>query len=287
MARLIAERLPSGPKIIAIGREPIDRAYSSYRYNYFTPTLEMMKKGRVRNIQGDQDDPYYEQYLFSFEDMMRAELNRLRSCLSPENGSAVLQAQKKWKSLFRDEYERRERLQLEPLVDLDGFCYGKAEAGSRIIRPQWKELMEKYPDKVIGKLDTVHLKQSLIGRGLYALPLEWWYATFDPTRIYFVCTEELSDMSGEPMNRVTQFLGLDPYNFSEIVRVGAYNVGSHRGYDNAVAWSTVKEERNSNDNRAPTARPIPLSKEFREELEDFIRPFNERLFKLVGRRCDW
>jgi hypothetical protein len=287
VARSIADRLPSGPKIIVVGREPIDRAYSSYRYNYVTPTLEMMRKGRARNIEAGQNDEYYDRYLFSFEDMMRAELDRLRSCLSPVNGSAVLEAHKKWGSLFRAEYERRERLQLDPLVDLDGFCYGNAESGSRIIRPQWKELMEKYPEKVIGKSNTVHLTQSFIGRGLYALPLEWWYATFDPTQIYFVCTEELSDMSGEPMNLVTQFLGLKAYNFTEIVSSGAYNVGGHRGYDNAVAWSTVKEERNPDGNNKPTSRPIPLSKEFREELEDFIRPFNDRLFKLVGRRCDW
>jgi hypothetical protein len=35
------------------------------------------------------------------------------------------------------------------------------------------------------------------------------------------------------------------------------------------------------------ADTIPLSDQVRQELEDFVRPYNERLFNLVGRRCNW
>ena len=32
---------------------------------------------------------------------------------------------------------------------------------------------------------------------------------------------------------------------------------------------------------------IPLSEEVRQEYLDFVRPYNERLFTLIGKRCDW
>jgi hypothetical protein len=286
VAEMVLSRMP-GPRIIAVGREPIDRAYSSYRYNYVTPTLQLMRKGSVLGVKRGQPDEYYEQYLFSFEDMMKAELSVLRECLAPD-GSAVLGAREKWgsKGWAQVEYDRRERLGLEPLVDLDGFCYGKL-VNSKVIRRQWADLMEQYPEKVI-ESKNVHLQQSMIGRGLYALPLEWWYAVFRRDDIFFVCTEDLSDLSGEPLNELGGFLGLPPFNFSDTIRKGAYNVGGHRGYDKEISWTEIEREReNSDESGSDEKANIPLSAEFRKELSDFIGPYNERLFALIGRRCDW
>ena len=82
------------------------------------------------------------------------------------------------------------------------------------------------------------------------------------------------------MNRVGEFLGLPRYdNFSAVVQGGAYNVGGHRGYDHEISWNQLKQEHKSDD--------IPLTDEFRKELEEFIKPYNERLFEMTGRRCDW
>jgi hypothetical protein len=288
VSQMVRMRLPDGPRIVVIGREPVDRAYSSYRYNYVSPNLLAMRMGHVHGVKRGQEDSYYERYLFSFEDMMRAELETLRECLAAPNGSAVAGAKKYWgsKSWAQPEYARREKLGLDPLVDLDGYCYG-GPVNKSIIRKQWTDLMAKYPDKVIED-NNVHLKQSMIGRGLYALPLEWWYAVFNKSDIYFVCTEELSDMTGEPLNKLGQFLGLPSYNFSGTVSRGAYNVGNHQGYDVEVSWNELEEElfSNATDDNA-MEQEIPLSVDFRQELEGFIRPYNERLFELVGRRCDW
>jgi len=289
VARMVRQRLGEGPRFIAVGREPVDRAYSSYRYNYVHPTIEFLSKGRVKGIQRGQSDEYYEQYLFSFEDMMKAELKALRECLSVPMGSSVFGASEKFGSqpIFEKEYKRRQKQGLPPLVDLDGFCYG-GKVDDKVPRKQWIELMEKYPEKVIGDDKLLHLKQSFIGRGLYTLPLEWWYAVYNPSDIYFVCTEELRDMSGEPLNRLGQFLGLSSYNFSNSVSKGAYNVGGHRGYDKEISWDAIETEKESNATTSlAKSRDIPLSDEFREELEAFIMPYNERLFELVGRRCDW
>ena len=289
VVRLMHQRLGDGPRIIVVGREPVDRAYSSYRYNYVYPTIQSMHRGRVKGVQRGKTDDYYLKYLFSFEDMMRAELAVLRECLAAPNGTAILGARNSYGSQpwLQNEYQRREELGLPPLADLDGHCYGD-QVDSKVLRKQWIGLMEQYPDKIIQD-DIVHLTQAMIGRGLYTLPLEWWYAVYKPSDIYFICTEELSDMSGEPLNRLGQFLGLSSFNFSNTVTKGAYNVGGHRGYDKETAWTELdnENENESNETSLVEADEIPLSEELRKEVEDFIRPYNERLFALVGRRCNW
>jgi len=125
-------------------------------------------------------------------------------------------------------------------------------------------------------LCRLQLKQSLIGRSLYALPLEWWYAGFDREDIYFVCTEEMSDLSGEPMNQLALFLGLPRHNFSESIAKGPYNAGGHTGYDKEVSWDAVNTTKQGN-----------LPADLRRELVEFFRPYNERLFQLTGRTCSW
>jgi hypothetical protein len=291
VASMVARRMP-GPRIIAAGREPIDRAYSSYRYNYVHPTIDSLRSGKFAGIDGGKPDEEYEKNLFSFEDMVKAELQVLRECFAP-NSTAIQKTRRKWgkEAWAKAEYNRRDRNGLPSLVDLDGFCYGKKVNGT-VLRRQWADLAAKYPKKVI-EPSTAFLTQSFIGRSLYVFPLEWWYLNFRKEDIYFVCTEELSDQSGEPMNNLGQFLGLPSYNFSHIVHEGAYNVGGHKGYDKKTSWTVIESEveaeteTETKPNVTEVQREIPLSEELLLELSDFIRPYNERLFKLTGRRCDW
>jgi hypothetical protein len=281
VANMVARRLP-GPRIIAIGREPIDRAYSSYRYSYVTPTMDALRQGNFSGIKGGKPDEEYEQYLFSFEDMVKAELKVLRECFAPD-GHGTTESRKKWieEPWAREEYERRERENLPPMIDIENVCYG-TKVNSTVLRKQWAELNAKYPEKVI-KDENLHLTQSNIGRSLYTLPLEWWYANFPKEEIYFMCTEELRDLSGRPMNDLGLFLGLPSFNFSHTVRKGAFNVGGHRGFDREISWDKIEQKTNETE----VKQGIPLSAELLQEVSDFVRPYNERLFELIGRRCDW
>ena len=119
---------------------------------------------------------------------------------------------------------------------------------------------------------------------------------FPESDIYFLCTEEMRDMTGEPINKVGKFLGLPSFNFSGIVNAGAYNVGGHKGYDKVTSWETVeagREELPPQQSNVTTTTPspeeseIPLPEDFKQEMLDFYKPHNERLFKLVKRRCQW
>jgi hypothetical protein len=279
-----------------VGREPMDRSYSSYRYNYVTPTIQAMKKGNVRGIQSNKDDDeYYQSFLFSFEELVRAELDLLKECLSLSSNSdgdidgyGAVDTRQKWgtKLWARQEFERRQNGSLPPLIDLDETCYG-GTVSKQVLRRQWTTLQTENPSKIILDRNT-HLVQAILGRSLYLYPLEWWYLQFPAKDIFFLCTEELNDLTGAPLNDLGMHLGLESFNFSSVVAEGAYNVGGHRGYDKATSWAEVEEEEeehqqdDESDNDA-----IPLSAELKQELQDFLDPINERLFQLTGRRCQW
>jgi hypothetical protein len=280
-------RMMPGTKIVVIGRNPLERAYSSYRYCYVDPATHLMRRGRVRGVARGQSDEFYKQhYLFTFEEMLQAEWTVLKECFAP-GGPGEVDTRKVFGNLSwtRDEYKRRQQQGLPPLVDLDGTCYGNKVSQS-IPRKQWASLLTKFPEKFVN-VPNLFLAQALLGRSLDVFPLDWWYLTFPKEDIYFLCTEEMRDLSGEPINQLGQFLGLPSFNFSSAVSEGMFNVGGHKGYDKQVSWEKVEEEAKDHSSKNETEKEIPLSDEFRKELEDFIRPFNERLFELIGRRCNW
>jgi hypothetical protein len=280
-------RMMPGTKIVAIGRDPLERAYSSYRYNYVGPAVDLMRRGGVHGVPRDQSEDYYrDHHLFSLEELLRAEYAALRECLAPGGPGEVATGRAFGKlSWTRDEYKRRQQHGLPSLVDLDGTCYGK-KVSSTVPRKQWASLVAKFPEKLIN-VPNLFLVQALLGRSLYVFPLEWWYLTFAKEDIYFICTEEMRDHSGEPINQLGQFLGLPSFNFSSTVSEGMFNVGGHEGYDKEVSWEKVEQESQGQASTDEAGTEIPLSDDFRKELEEFIRPFNERLFELIGRRCNW
>eukprot|EP00521_Asterionellopsis_glacialis_P002784 CAMPEP_0195247894 /NCGR_PEP_ID=MMETSP0706-20130129/1234_1 /TAXON_ID=33640 /ORGANISM="Asterionellopsis glacialis, Strain CCMP134" /LENGTH=248 /DNA_ID=CAMNT_0040299477 /DNA_START=45 /DNA_END=791 /DNA_ORIENTATION=+ len=247
-----------------------------------------MKKGRHKPVSGGKSDEEYEKYLFTFEELVRAELKNLKDCLKP-GGRGEIAARRSWYShdWAKAEYDRRENAGLPGLIELDKHCYGNT-VNIKVPRAQWTELVAQNPDKIIN-LPNIHLVQSLIGRSLYTLPLEWWYANFQSDDIYFVCTEELRDVSGEPMNKLGQFLGLPSFNFSDVVGEGMYNVGFNQGYDKPTSWEDIEKEENAEGGlgRRLDKSEIPLPDDLREEIITFFKPYNERLFKRTGRRCNW
>lgn len=275
----VQKRLPGGAKILAVGRDPLQRMYSSYKYNYRAPTLEFYQKhGKSHHgIRAHQNESYYEPYLFSFEDFVRTELGVLQDCLH-EFGPQATTA--KWSKLpwAQKILKDREYEGLPPMIDLDAVCYTSTVLPKS--KPQWKELFQEHPENYISQKHAF-LIQAFIGRSLYVFPLEWWYAALPQEDLLFVCTEELSDP--EVLRQLALDMGLPSHNFSTVVAEGVFNAGGHKGYDEATPWDQLSQE----DSSRASKKTIPLSPELRRQVLDFVRPFNERLFQLVGKRCDW
>jgi len=268
----------SEPKIIVIIREPLERAWSSYKYSYVNPAMEHLRGSSSLAI---TEQLSAESYLFSFEDFIAAELKNLRDCLKPggqaEEGARQMYFNQTWSHA---EFERREREGLPPLLDLHEQCYDENISHSRIQKKQWSDLVKAQPHKVIDLPDK-NLFESLIGRGLYALSLEWWYIEYTPDDIFVACNEDMRHRPEELMDELSAgFLGLPSFNFSNVIRAGLYNVATNPGYDVATKWS-------SEFATDVEAQLIPISNTLKAEFEAFVKPYNERLFALIGKRCDW
>lgn len=302
------EQVRSLPKIIAIVREPIQRAVSSYKYNYITPALERMTSGTALSaggepIPGGRNELYYlKNHMFSFEELATAELKALRRCLTP-GGQGEKYTRRRYAtykdSFFFETIKQRRGSNMPHLIHLDGACY-KDSFSNSIPRVQWKELGKQHPNKILA-LPDLQLIQSIIGRGAYVFPLEWWYEVFGSNakdreeRIQVVCTEDMADRPVKAMANVTKFLGLPEFDsWSDVTNVGRYNVGGHRGYDTITQLSDEEDE--DGDDRSDGGDPdvdkarmdlSSISDTLMSELVEFYRPYNERLFELIGKRCPW
>ena len=83
------DSIRSLPKIITVARDPIERAISSYKYNYIVPALTTLKRGTGvtasgKPIPGRKSEEFYmANYLYTFEELAWAELVTLKECLRP------------------------------------------------------------------------------------------------------------------------------------------------------------------------------------------------------------
>jgi len=261
------------PALIVIARDPLERAYSSYKYSYVQPALKRLRRGKFSHALKDQSDAYYADYLFTFEQMIKAELKILKECLKP-GGKGEIDAKGSYtESWAVKEFERRNREGLAHMVNIHLSCYGQKTKEAP--RAQWDTLTKMYPEKMIN-VENIHLVQSIIGRSLYALPLDWYYAIYPEKDIHLVCTEDLKQQPMATMSNVSNFLGLPQFNFTDVINQGVYNAGAHPGYDTASTWKAGIEKYD-----------IPISEHLKEELLSFFKPYNDRLFALTKKECDW
>ena len=135
----------------------------------------------MRGTQGGQPDEHHHEFLFSFQEMVREELDLLKECLavssSPDRDNdgygAVNKTRngckgKKWE---REEFERQQNMTLPSLIDMDETCYGKCVSGS-VLKRQWTMLQAENPSQIIMDHNT-HLVQSIFESALNLYPSGW------------------------------------------------------------------------------------------------------------------
>ncbi|KAL7463830.1 hypothetical protein ACHAXS_004180 [Conticribra weissflogii] len=297
-----SESLNKYPSIIALVRDPISRAKSSYEYSYVQPALDWIvnRTARVESLHpmlkkiphGKSESYYRENHLFSFEEFARAELDVLRDCLKP-GGLAELKSREKYgppDGMFADAFTSRDTMKENesfPLINADEFCYGE-RINSTVPLAQWEVIVQQYPEKIID-VYSIQLVRSIIGRGLYVLFLDWWYQRFPKEKIYIICTEDLRDYPAETMAKVSSYLGLPEFDFKNVTSEGMYNVGFHTGYDTITSWEEVQEKsvEEIDDNVSDAGYNVELSEELEKELKDFYEPYNERLYQMTDANCNW
>ncbi len=201
------DSIQSLPKIITVVRDPIERAVSSYKYNYIVPALTRLKRGQGVTASGEpipggmSEQFYRDNHLYTFEELVSAELVTLKECLQPGGKGETYSYNRYGKSkymFFFSLFQARANRSQTPLIHMDGACY-EATKSKSVPRVQWTELARRNPDKILD-LPNLQLTQSIVGRSIYVLPLEWWYEVFasasgtkEEVWIHAVCTEEMGD----------------------------------------------------------------------------------------------
>lgn len=237
-------------------------------------------RNKKRRIENTQLNTLKKKKLFTFEELVSAELKVLKKCLKP-GGRAETGAQEKYgsKPWFQRDHKIRKEHGLPPLRDMEAECYGH-KVSSKVPRKQWEQLIDENPDKIL-KLPNLQLVESIVGRGLYVLPLEWWYVIFGKENIFVVCSEDLRKNTAESVSRVSDFLGLPKFDFNDVVSEGMFNVGGHKGYDTLTNWNSTQQKSHF------SLDSIPISDALKQEFSEFVQPFNDRLFELTGTVCNW
>ena len=99
-------------------------------------------------------------------------------------------------------------------------------------------------------------RNSLLARGFYAEQLKSWFKVFPKERILIIKSEDLSSDSQKILNEIFQFLELPQHNIEKLEKK---NLGNY----------------------------LRMKEETRNDLTEFFRPYNEKLYLMLGRDFGW
>jgi hypothetical protein len=107
---------------------------------------------------------------------------------------------------------------------------------------------DNYFEQIIGK--------SYLARGFYAEQLQIWMNKFPREQLLIISTEDLATKTNNTLEIIFDFLGLP----------------NHR----------IKDLTKRNEAEYP-----PMNPDTRKMLIEYFKPYNEKLYSLLGRRFDW
>jgi hypothetical protein len=99
-------------------------------------------------------------------------------------------------------------------------------------------------------------RYSYLERGKYAKNLKSWFKIFPKDQFLIISSEDFSSKPQETVNNIFQFL----------------NLSTH----------TIRNLEKKNVRKA-----AKMNEKTRNELIEFFKPHNERLFKMINKKFDW
>jgi hypothetical protein len=148
-----------------------------------------------------------------------------------------------------------------------GRCYASAAGVPLIVARHEKGLPPRNLHDDVDLRDFYY--QSYVFRSLYHDQLYRWLRLYPPEQVMIIQSERFFEDSAGTMRAASDFLGLQPFDFS-----------------------TARRLRRRWDAGASNARQLPeqytgMSNATRQLLSDFFRPHNARLYDLVGEDFGW
>jgi hypothetical protein len=103
-------------------------------------------------------------------------------------------------------------------------------------------------------VDTFY--ELLLARGFYAKQLEFWFKKFSRKNILLISSEELATNTDKTISEIFEFLEVPIQKISDLTK------------QNVIKYPKMKDST-------------------REILINFFKPYNEKLFGMLGRRFNW
>ena len=100
------------------------------------------------------------------------------------------------------------------------------------------------------------IRNSLLARGFYAEQLKSWFKVFPKEKILIIKSEDLSSNPQKNLNEIFQFLELPQHNIEKLEKK---NLGNY----------------------------LRMEEKTRNDLTEFFRPYNEKLYLMLGRDFGW
>ncbi len=100
------------------------------------------------------------------------------------------------------------------------------------------------------------VENSYLARGFYEEQLQTWFNFFPKNKLLVISTEELASYTDNTLEKIFRFLGVSNHKINDLTK--------------------------RNEAKYP-----PMNPDTREMLLDYFRPYNEKLYLLLGCRLDW
>ena len=96
----------------------------------------------------------------------------------------------------------------------------------------------------------------ILARGFYAKQLEYWFKKFPRKNILLISSENFANKTVETLSRIFNFLDIPDQKIIDLTK------------QNKIVYPKMKDST-------------------RDFLVDYFKPYNEKLFELLGERFDW
>ena len=146
------------------------------------------------------------------------------------------------------------------------------------------EIGNKKPELKIENTNYKHFTFSHLRDGLYAQHLERWLKFFSKEQLLVLHTKDLYTNLDQTLAETFEFLNLPKYQIENRIEKNKIDkIRPLSGHERNIYKNIDSKTRTLfNVQNYPEMKP-----ETRKFLQDFFRPHNEKLFKMIGKRFDW
>ena len=137
--------------------------------------------------------------------------------------------------------------------------------------------VESFLSNQAGEIDNYN---PAISQSLYILHLSKWLKLFKLNQIYIVNGDEFAKNPLRQLTEIETFLGVKPFFTPEIVYFN-----ETRGFYCVKLAGALKPFQCGGKNKGRTHPQLKDSTMLR--LQKFFKPYNERLFRVIGKRFNW